>query len=133
MIVVDANIISYLILKSPFSKDCGELFLWDSQWIAPRLWRHEVSNVLVTYERRKIIDRKEALLAFKDSEAIIGENEYDIQIERRMSVAASTQCSAYDSQYIALAEDLNVYLFTYDKKILSMNPQLALKPRDQRV
>lgn len=132
MIVVDANVISYLILKGPFSEDCGKLFLWDSEWAAPRLWRDEVSNVLVTYERRKMINRKDALLAFKDAEAIIGENEFDVQIERIMNVAHRTQCSAYDSQYVALAEDLNFQLFTYDKKVLTTNPNLAIKPGDQQ-
>lgn len=131
MIVVDANVITYLVLKGDFSKECGELFLWDSEWLLPRLWRDELGNVLATYERRGLIERKDALLAFRDAEAILGRNEYEIGIERILSVAERTGCSGYDSQYIALAEDLGLKLFTFDKKVLSNSDGIAVKPGDQ--
>lgn len=118
-----------MILKGDFSRDCGQLILEDSDWAAPRLWRDEVSNVLVIYEREGLLSREDALLAFSDAEAIIGENEYDIKIERILGVAKLTGCSSYDSQYIALAEDLGVTLYTYDKKILKNISSLAQKPK----
>ena len=127
MIVVDANVISFLVLKGDNSKTCGDLFLWDSVCVAPRLWRDEVANVLTTYERRGLLDRKDALLAFNDAVAILGGNEYDVSIERILSVAGRTKCSGYDSQYVALAEDLDLKLFTYDKKVLSSCPDIAVK------
>ena len=128
MIVVDANVITYLILKGDRSDDCGRLFLKDSEWIAPRLWRDEVSNVLATYERNGLITREDALLAFTDAADIMGDNEYDISIEKILSVAARTSCSAYDAQYISLAEDLGLPLYTYDKKVLKMAPDIAQRP-----
>lgn len=131
MIVVDANVITYLVLKGDYSKVCGDLFVWDSEWVAPRLWHDELCNVLVTYERRGLLDRKSALLAFSDAEAVIGNNQYDVRAERILSVADRTKCSGYDSQYIALAEDLGINLFTFDKKILSLAKDVALKPGDQ--
>jgi predicted nucleic acid-binding protein len=133
MIVVDANVISYLVLKGDNSKICGDLFLWDSVWVAPRLWRDEIANVLTTYERMGLLHRKDALLAFSDAVAILGGNEYDISIERILAVSDKTKCSGYDSQYIALAEDLNLTLFTYDKKILSNCPKIAMRPGAQQV
>ena len=102
-IVVDANVITHMILKGDFSKDCGDLFIRDSDWVAPRLWKDEVSNVLVTYERNGLLSREEALFAFIDAEAIMRTNDFDIKIERVLTVAKETGCSGYDSQYIALA------------------------------
>ncbi len=131
MIAVDANVITYLVLKGDYSKECGDLFVWDSEWAAPRLWRDELCNVLVTYERRGLLNRRDALQAFSDAEAIIGDNQYDVRAERTLSVADRTRCSAYDSQYIALAEDLGIKLFTFDKKILSIANDVALKPGEQ--
>ncbi len=129
MIIVDANVITHMILKGDFSKDCGELFIMDSDWAAPRLWRDEVSNVLVTYERGGLISRKESLLAFSDAEAVMGANDFDVKIERVLTVAHQTGCSGYDSQYIALAEDLGLKLYTYDRKVLSSVPAIACKPK----
>lgn len=128
MIVVDANVITYFVLKGDYSKECEDLFLWDSEWVAPRLWRDELCNVLVTYERRGLLNRKDALLAFSDAEAVIGDNQYEVGAERILNVADRTQCSGYDSQYIALAEDLGIKLFTFDKKVLSLPNNIAFKP-----
>lgn len=128
MIVVDANVITYLVLKGDYSQQCCDLFVRDSEWVAPRLWRDELSNVLATYERRGVLQRKSALQAFSDAEAIIGDNQYDVSAERILSVAARTRCSGYDAQYIALAEDLGIKLFTFDKKILTAARDIALKP-----
>ena len=129
MIVVDANVITYMILKGDFSKDCGDLFIRDSDWVAPRLWRDEVSNVLVTYERKGLLSREEALLAFVDAEAIMRTNDFDVKIERVLAVAKETGCSGYDSQYIALAQDLGLNLYTYDRKILASVPSIASEPK----
>jgi len=132
MIVVDANVITYLVLKGDHSKVCSDLFVWDSEWAAPRLWRDELCNIFATYERRGILDRRNALQAFIDAEAVIGENQYDLRAERILSVADRTRCSGYDAQYIALAEDLGISLFTYDRKVLTHASGVALQPGDQQ-
>ena len=90
MIVVDTNVVTYLVLNGDYSQSCGDLFSWDPEWSAPRLWRDEFSNVLATYERRGLLTRKEALLAFGDAEAILSRNEYEVGIERILSVAERT-------------------------------------------
>lgn len=128
MIVVDTNVITYLVLKGDFSGECEALFLSDCEWVAPQLWRDELCNVLVTYERRGLLSRTDALRAFSNAQEVIGGNQFDIRPERILSVANRTQCSGYDAQYIALAEDLDILLFTFDKKILSSVPDIARKP-----
>jgi len=128
VIVVDANILTYLVLKGDYSSQCADLFLWDSQWIAPRLWRDELCNVLATYERRGVLARQDALRAFGHAQNVIAGSEYEIRPERILAVASRTQCSGYDAQYIALAEDLNLCLYTYDRKILAQAQGIARKP-----
>lgn len=128
MIVVDANVLTYLVLKGDHSRECSALYRKEPEWAAPRLWRDELCNVLATYERRGLLDRRNALLAFADAEAVIGDNQYDVRVERILSIADRTQCSGYDSQYIALAEDLGARLYTFDEKVLSSAQGVALKP-----
>jgi predicted nucleic acid-binding protein len=128
VIVVDTNVITYLVLKGDYSGECESLFRSDCEWAAPRLWRDEMCNVLATYERRQLLRRTDALRAFSNAQEIIAGNEFDMLPERILSVASRTQCSGYDAQYIALAEDLGIHLFTFDKKILSAVPHIARKP-----
>lgn len=128
MIVVDTNVITYLVLRGDYSGECEALYRSDCEWAAPRLWRDELCNVLATYERRGLLGRTDALRAFSNAQEIIFGNEFDMPPERILSVASRTQCSGYDAQYIALAEDLGIHLFTFDKKILSAVPDIARKP-----
>ena len=74
------------------------------------------------------MDQQSALLAFQQASSIIWENEYDVQVDRILNVAHRTHCSGYDSQYIALAEDFGLKLYTYDQKILNMCPDFSMKP-----
>lgn len=42
MIVVDTNVLIYLVLKGDHSEACSELLMKDSDWAAPRLWKDEL-------------------------------------------------------------------------------------------
>lgn len=65
MIVVDTNVITYLVLKGDFSNESEALFLSDCAWLAPRLWRDELCTVLVTYERRGLLSRPPQLFTLR--------------------------------------------------------------------
>lgn len=45
MIVVDTNIIAYLLLPTPFSEKVDQLYQFDARWVAPLLWKSEFSTV----------------------------------------------------------------------------------------
>jgi hypothetical protein len=36
--------------------------------------------------------------------------------------------SSYDAEYVVLAKDLNCRLLTFDRKLLQLFPEVALKP-----
>ena len=64
-----------------------------------------------------------------DAESIVRENECNLKIERILSVSEHTGWGGCDSHFFALAEDLGVTLHTFDKKVLSITPSVALKPK----
>lgn len=128
MIVVDANIIAYFLLRGERSRQVDRLVERDAEWIAPRLWMDEFLNVLATYERLGRLPASQSALALEDALALMEGGSYEVPAERVLAVARRTGCSAYDSQYIALAEDKGLELFTCDRGILKACPELAKEP-----
>ena len=61
MIIADTNIISYLLLPTPYSDSVDSLYKIDSNWVAPILWKSEFRNVLALYIRKNIITLEKAL------------------------------------------------------------------------
>lgn len=126
MIVVDTNIISYLYLTSDRSVQAEQALIRDSQWVAPLLWRSEFRSVLALYIRRGLLAIDDALEIMNEAVGLMQGHEYDVDSRRVLSLVASSACSAYDCEFVALAEDLGVPLVTVDKGILSQFPRIVI-------
>nr|VFJ92002.1 MAG: Predicted nucleic acid-binding protein, contains PIN domain [Candidatus Kentron sp. H]VFJ92294.1 MAG: Predicted nucleic acid-binding protein, contains PIN domain [Candidatus Kentron sp. H]VFK01430.1 MAG: Predicted nucleic acid-binding protein, contains PIN domain [Candidatus Kentron sp. H] len=124
MIVVDTNIISYLLLATPYSDSADALFQSDPAWAAPVLWRSELRNVLALYLRKEIITLEKALHVQENAEAIT--TEFHIPSGHVLALVRESNCSAYDCEFVALAHQLGVRLVTQDKKILQEFPATSV-------
>jgi len=71
MIVVDTNIISYFYLTSEFSELAEQLYIKESTWSAPILWRSEFRNVLAFYIRKELITLSDAIEIFESAEGLL--------------------------------------------------------------
>ena len=129
MIVVDTNVISYLLMRGDRSEAIDRLLESDSEWVAPRLWLDEFLNVLATYERLGKLEPEDGSPILRDALSLMQDASYEVPPERVLAVARRTGCSAYDSQYIALSEDLGLKLYTCDQKVLKNCPGLAIEPK----
>jgi predicted nucleic acid-binding protein len=127
MVVVDVNVLVYLLIEGEQTERVSNLFERESEWVAPRLWRDELINVLCTYERLRKADRSENLQRLALAEQLISRT-YDIPAGKIFETAQKTGCSGYDSQYLALALELGVSLYTFDKQLLSSAPKTAARP-----
>ena len=125
MIVVDTNIISYLYISGERSQQSEDLLSFDSNWVAPILWRSEFRNVLAQYLRKKLLDINEILLIIQQAEKLLADHEYEVSSAHIMQLVKSSQCSAYDCELVALAQYLCIPLITADKKILREFPELS--------
>ena len=126
MIVADTNIISYLFLPTVYSEKASRLYLQDVEWAAPILWRSEFRNVLALYIRQQILSLSQALAIQEEAEALMVDHEFSITFMQVLTLTDSSNCSAYDCEFIALAKQLSVKLVTEDKKILREFPDIAL-------
>ena len=126
MIVVDTNIIAYLYLESGRSSQVEQMLEKDTQWAAPLLWRSELRNVLALYIRKKLFLLDDAQQIMREAMLLMKGREYEVASFQVLELVASSECSAYDCEFVALAEDLGTSLVTVDKKILKEFPQIAV-------
>lgn len=126
MIVVDTNVISYLLLPGEFTEKAQSAFNKDSAWIAPLLWKSEFRNILSLYIHTKKMTLDQALALIEEAENVMGENEYQVDSNLVLKLAANSKCSAYDCEFVALASLLELPLVTSDKRILKEFPDIAI-------
>jgi predicted nucleic acid-binding protein len=61
---------------------------------------------------------------------VIGDNEYDVESARVLKLAHASSCTAYDCEFVCVAEKLDVPLVTSDKKLLAAFPSIAVSMAD---
>ena len=125
MIVVDTNIIAYLYIDGEHTQTAEQLLSVSSIWASPFLWKSEFRNVLVHYMRSGILTLEESLMIIQEADLLLDGHEYVVSSMRVMQLANSSRCSAYDCEFVALAQDLAVPLITTDKRILTEFPNTA--------
>ncbi len=129
MIVVDTNTLAYLYLPTAQTADVVALLHKDPAWAAPLLWRSEFRNVLIAYVRRGVIDGDTALAIQLQAEQQMAESEYSVSSVDVLTLAAETECSAYDCEFVSLAKSLGVKLITSDRKVIKHFPETAMTAR----
>lgn len=130
MIVVDTNVIASLWVPNDMDEVTYKILDKDADWIAPLLWRSEFRNVLATYLRADILDITIALQAMEEAEQLMGSKEFEVNSTQVLGLVADSSCSSYDCEFVALADDLDVKLVTFDKKILNEFPETGISPED---
>ena len=126
MIVVDSNILAYLYLPGEFTVAAETLLEREPEWAAPPLWRSEFRNILAGYMRRNMLSFEQACSLQAEAESLLEGFEFDVQSREVMELVRDSECSAYDCEFVALAERLGVKLVTMDKKVLKAFPKRAV-------
>jgi predicted nucleic acid-binding protein len=125
VIVVDTNVIAYLFMPCELTARAESLFRRDSGWAAPLLWRSEFRNVLATRIRRRSLTLERASAIQVEAEDLMAGREYQVPSADVLRLAAESGCSAYDCEYVLLAQQLNVPLVTSDRAVLTAFPGTA--------
>jgi predicted nucleic acid-binding protein len=128
MIVVDTNILAHFWLPSDSTDLVDQLYQHDSNWVAPLLWRSEFRNVVSLYLRKGLIKLNEAHTIIEKAELQMKEREFQINSVHVINYVDQSNCTAYDCEFVALAEDLDLKLVTLDKQLLLEFPNRTLHP-----
>ena len=117
MIVVDTNVIAYLFVPGDRTSAAEALRRRDAEWAAPLLWRSEFRNVLATLVRLERVELRTAQAIQAQAERLLAPLEFAVDSETVLALAAGSSCSAYDCEFVALAEYLDVPLVSADRKL----------------
>lgn len=128
MIIVDTNIIAYYILRTIETEKTIELRLKDNDWSAPALWRSEFRNMLLPYIRSGVLDLHLANEAVGKAKSIVRTR--SVSSDRVIELAVASGCTAYDCEFVSLAERLSAPLVTNDRQVLRAFPGLAFSMHD---
>lgn len=119
VIVVDANVLLYLEVPGVQTGLAEKVYQKDPDWIAPTFWRSEFRNALVLFMRRRILTLQQALDTMQRAERAMDGREFGVASAAVLKLAADSGCSAYDCEYVGLAQNLGVPLVTADSELLS--------------
>ena len=123
MIVVDSNVVAYLYLPGEHTAKAEALLEQDPEWAAPVLWRSEFRNILAGYLRRKTLTFDQACDLQSEAEDLLAGSEFEVDSRAVLELVRDSDCSAYDCEFIALANKLQVSLVTMDAKLLKAFPK----------
>lgn len=130
MIIVDANLIAYLVLDTEKTEIAEKVLAKDSDWYAPLLWRSEVQSVLANYIRHNLLTLTTAQAVMEKALKLMADREYFVSSELVLNLAVTSGCTTYDCEYVALAHQSGVSLVTFDKEIVKKFSETAFFPQD---
>lgn len=129
MIVADTNLIIHLNVSSELSSLAMRVLQKDSHWIIPPLWQSEFRNALAGYMRRGM-SLEMAQTIMEETLQVMEERQVIPNSNRVLALAARSSCTAYDCEFVTLAEQLGIPLVTADKQLTKVFPAIAVSLED---
>lgn len=126
MIVADANLVAYYYLPGPFQSRAQKVIQKDSVWFVPPIFISEFRNILLGFVRGHKLQKKDAIELAVKVELVFSQRTKRISSAEVLDVACDSGCSAYDAEYISLAQMMGIKLVTNDKYLLNAFPKVAV-------
>lgn len=125
MIVVDVNVVAYYFIEGEKTAPARALMRRDADWRLPALWRHEYLNVLATYSRQGGAGIEEVRNLWRLALELLAPREQPADAESSLALAIEHKISAYDAQYVSLAQRLGAVFVTEDRRLLRSFPSFT--------
>ena len=125
MLLVDTNVVAYLLIDGDYTEAAQELRIRDSDWRSEAFLLVEFTNVLASSVARKrmTLSLAEEFLAkvFALFDGKLGR----IPHASAFAMAARHRVNAYDARFLALADQLGSPLITEDARLRAAAPGLT--------
>ena len=130
MIVADANLIMYLLVDGERTRLAEAALARDMDWRVPALWRSEVLNALLQHLRTDRLPLPQAFIAIDRAQQMLAGAEEQVDPRHVIELALTSGRSAYDCEYVAVAENLGTRVVTSDRALLRAFPTLTVALED---
>lgn len=130
MIVADVNLLAYLLIAGEHTEEARAVLQRDTVWTFPYLWRSEFRNILALYLQHRAMSLSDASLIWDSASSKARHHEYSVEPQAILGLVARQPLTAYDAEYVALANYLKVPLVTFDKKLQVAAPRTAISAKD---
>jgi predicted nucleic acid-binding protein len=126
VIVVDTSILIPAFVDAPSSARARRVIDPRARWVLPPMWRFEFTSAMATLIRAGEIDPVTAYGAMDDARTAVVSREVPVDQGQVIRVSIRHKISAYDAQYIALADEYGVVCVTSDKDLLKKAPDQTI-------
>lgn len=130
MIVADTDLIAYLRTSGDRTARAREVFRKDHRRAVPLLGRSERRSVIALLLRKGWRSLGDAPQIAGEAEILVQGRGYLPAGARILGLVSASHCSAYDCEFVALAEELRVPLITCDARMLAPFPPVERSPDD---
>jgi predicted nucleic acid-binding protein len=125
MLLVDTNIVAYLLINGDYTEAAQELRRRDPDWRSEAFLLVEFTNVLASS-----VARKRMTLSLAEDFLAKVSSLFDGKLGRIphasvLAIAARHRVSAYDARFLALADRIRSRLVTEDTRLRSAAPGLT--------
>jgi predicted nucleic acid-binding protein len=125
MVVVDTNVLGYLLLEGEQTPYARALLEQDGDWRSESFVMVEMTNVLATVMRARGMPLRDATNVLANAQLVIQPGLEVADNAQVLELAARRKISAYDARFVAIARDLGTRLVTEDAKLRRAAPDLT--------
>lgn len=126
MIVADTNLVLYLVTGGQFVPEAEAARSRDRVWVVPYLVKYELGNALATYVKHDQLTRDEAVRRFRHGLAFVQISDIESDPVAIFNLCRTGGLSAYDAEFVWLAQTLGVQLVTGDQDVIREFPNVAI-------
>jgi len=129
MIAADTNLWVALLLEHEKTDVAEAVYSREQRWQVPGVCLSEFRNAGLMYVRRKLITPAHLVEVVKEWHLLAPEVHRHLADDTLViHRAAESGCTAYDCEYVVLAEVMDIPLLTWDKQVLAAFPDIAATP-----
>jgi predicted nucleic acid-binding protein len=125
VILVDTNVAVSLWIENDWTPAARRLFAMDPDWRTEILALIELSNVMATYVRTKLLTPARAQERLEEAQLLLSPGLVEIGHPTALATALKFGVSAYDGRFLAAARELDVKLVTEDPRLRRAAPALT--------
>jgi len=124
MVVVDTNVLAYLLIEGDRTAQAQALYARDPDWRSESFVLVEFCNMLATYVRGGRLEGGAAKALLANAERTLA-GTVNLPHSRALELAMEFGASAYDARFLAAARGLGAKLVTEDTKLQQAAPALT--------